>query len=209
MTAGRRGLCEVELNLTMNIVELLTRYPIRVRFDAAENRLTAVLAAALTQAESLRADVIADLWHRTGVLSTSPESHGSAVAIHKPVFPPGRDACFLDMELEAAGGGTRIWIEAKLQSPLSGGDQLTKYADALRTQSAQHKLLVLLAPARRRRELERHLPRGHKVPSVFASWSDMHRILDNWCRSAGSNSRRRWLVQEAMAYMDEQGQGST
>jgi hypothetical protein len=101
-----------------------------------------------------------------------------------------------------------MWIEAKIASKLSGTDQLAKYAAALERESEAHRLLVLIAPERRRNELQKHLPRGSDVPAVFRSWSDVHRVLDDWQRESNRRERGRWLATEVMAYMTEQGYGS-
>lgn len=138
-----------------------------------------------------------------------PTAVPSRVVPQKPIFPPGGRACFLDMEVVAAGGQTQVWVEAKVASRLSGNDQLQRYADALENERAQHKMLVLLAPARRRHELERRLPHGRDFPVVFASWVDVHRILAAWRPGSASDQRRRWLITEVMTYMTEQGHGST
>jgi hypothetical protein len=196
----------------MNVVDLLTRYPVRSRFDARENRLTAALSAALLLSDTLCAQLVHDLWPQmdgaSGDFSSSDPGRWNVVT-QKPIFPPGRHrACFLDLEIVASGGSTRMWIEAKIASNLSGTDQLAKYAATLERESEAHRLLVLIAPERRRTELEKHLPRDRDVPAVFRSWSDVHRALDDWQRESNRRERGRWLATEVMAYMTDQGYGS-
>jgi hypothetical protein len=190
----------------MNVVDLLTRYPVRGRFDARENRLTAALAAVLGVSETFCARFVQDLW------PPDPSACGRGpweVVIQKPVFPAGRRrACFIDVEIRGIHCPIRMWIEAKVASKLSGPDQLAKYADALKREPEDYRLLVLLAPERRRKELEKHLPRNHEVPTIFRSWSDVHRVLDDWQREPNRRHRERWLGREVMAYMRDQGHGS-
>lgn len=194
--------------MPLNVVELLTRYPVRDRFDAREDRLTAAVVAALHQSHGLRAQLIEDLWNSSDEPRPLPATWlSSTVTGQKPVVLAGQ-AWFVDIELTAANAATRVWIEAKVASGLSGPDQLDKYARALAGQRGDDRLLVLLAPAVRRTELEPHLPRRRGVNVAFASWTQVHRVLSNWKSAPNSERSRRWLVNEVIEYMAAEGHRS-
>src|SRR3954453_20405141 len=84
-----------------NVVDLLTRYPVRARFDGGENRLTAAVTAALAQSHALREALIRHMWSlaavRAGTRVAWTAAEPSGVVAQRPVFPPRRNACFLDV----------------------------------------------------------------------------------------------------------------
>jgi hypothetical protein len=192
-----------------NVVDLLTRYPVRYGSDPVENRLTAALVAALHQANGLRAALVESVWETSYFAGERPAIGTSwDVTSQKPIGL-GRHA--VDIELLAVDGTARVWIEAKVKSELSGDEQLDDYARALAGKPERHKLLVLLAPASRRTALEPHLTHRAKVPDLavaFASWSQAHRVLSSWRPVGGSERNGRWLVKEVADYMAGQGHGS-
>jgi hypothetical protein len=191
-----------------NVVDLLTRYPVRTRFDAQENRMTAAVAAALSQSDGLAGKLVAQLAERL-IDGGLPTRGPFKVVTQRAVVRPGQAPWLVDLEIVGAGGRMTIWLEAKIASGLSGPDQLTKYADALRSdKSAVHTLLVLLGPAWRREELERHLRPDLGVPAVFASWADIHRVLEEWEPKSADDRRKHWFVEQVRSYMAEQGHES-
>jgi hypothetical protein len=165
--------------------------------------MTAALMTALLQSPDLASSMMGFLLNKDGKAATGKV----IVTPQKSVIPakPER-ACFIDLELSVPGKAC-VWIEAKLHSPLSGEDQFWRYASTLAKRTEDQKLLVVLAPSHRRDEFTRKQLREGKA--VFASWSEVHGLLSTWCRNvANRDSRRKWFIQEVMAYMDANGQGS-
>ena len=180
-----------------NIIELLTRYPVRHRYDAAENRLTAALAAALTRSPKL-ASGLARTWR---VPASLP------VRVNPQAPTRGQRIGFIDLELRFGkpGAQTVVWIEAKLHSPLSKDDQLDRYAADLARIPADHRLLVLLAPAWHRGRFAEVIPiaardRGDvSIHAYFVSWQEVYAYL------LEHHDRDDWLTEEVLQYMTSAG----
>lgn len=180
-----------------NIIEILTRYPVRSRYDAAENRLTAALAAVLMRSPKLACE-LARTW---GVPATRP------VRV-KPQAPTrGPRIGTIDLEARFGTGDAQsvVWIEAKLHSPLSGADQLDRYAEDLARVSAGHRLLVLLAPAGDRSRFATVTPiaarnHGHaSIKAYFVSWQQVYAFL------LEHHDRDDWFTKEVLQYMKHVG----
>src|SRR4051794_27820257 len=120
--------------VTDTVVDLLSRYPARNRFDQRENRLTAAVSAALQTSPGLCAHLSAELWRlslrRAPDLPITTKSDWRA-RFQRAVTHPTRPAWFIDLEIRSRQAGILIWIEAKVDSELSGRNQLSKYAEAL------------------------------------------------------------------------------
>ena len=119
-------------------LRLLTRYRDSPNATPRENRLTAGLAALLTESPEL-ASRVATAWMR----ERSP--HPAAV---KVVPQQDCEVGLIDLAVSISEPPTTIWVEAKLDSPLSGENQLTKYRECLQAKGDRlgERYLLLLVP---------------------------------------------------------------
>lgn len=174
--------------LPSNLIEELVRFPIRRGRNEEEDRLTIALAALLR-----RSDVIC---RYVAVACVDVLPDGSLeVRTHAPA---GSSAGFIDLELRLSNGlaRTTIWIEAKLESRLSGADQLEKYSLAL----PKPGYLVLLAPARYRSRFADHVG---AVGATFLTWEQIHEILRS--HAGEISGAERFLLEEVLSYMEQKG----
>lgn len=181
-----------------NIIDLLTRYPVRHLHDAGENRLTAALGAALMRTPRLARE-LAKEW---GVPAIEP------VEVNPQAPTRGERAGFIDLELRFGKPAARsvVWIEAKLRSPLSGSDQLRRYARDLEQMVASHRLLILLAPAGDRSHFAdvapiaaRNADNGRAVAAYFVSWHQVYACLHT------HRDTDDWFTEEVLGYMKSVG----
>jgi hypothetical protein len=108
-----------------------------------------------------------------------------------------------------------LWVEAKLDAPYSGPDQLGKYVAALGGRPAADRALVVLAPARRHADLrgldgsplvfalERNT-RSDGIGPWFVSWQRVYDAVQSAAARPATPSHVRWLACEFLAFLDEQ-----
>jgi hypothetical protein len=172
-----------------SVIDLLTRYHLSGARDPGENRLTAALAAMLEVDESrdLARALVAPL------LEAVKSAHQVAVWCQRPVDLGTDGRGFVDLELSFDSRYV-VWIEAKIHSRESGPDQLSKYRTALERLAPDAWALIVLAPARRRREFPDDVPGQH-----FVSWQSVSARLLDW--RASHADHETWLADQVLDHM--------
>lgn len=174
-----------------SIFRRLSRYP-RTQLDPRENRLTEAFAAVLERAPGLAA-AVTEAWTDFSVGDQPP-----TVSTQRPT-PRG----FVDMELRFGDpADVVIWVESKLGAPAER-DQLDRYSADIRSVGGRREsTVVLLAPAATIAEAD--LGRDQKT----CSWQQVDRRVRSWLEAlpAEANDERwRWLVDEFVTYLKEEG----
>ena len=104
----------------------MSRYPPRLRFNATENQHTEALAAVL-EADRGVARALAAGW-----LELQPTEMPDDIRVRTQAPATGLDRVDLELRFGPIGRPDRIiWVEIKVDAPLSGDDQLKQYWKAL------------------------------------------------------------------------------
>ena len=185
------------------IIRLLTRYPSGASRDPKENRLTAALAALLTESQDLAAG-LAQSW---SVPQAEPPED-VRIRMQRPV---GGHVGWIDLELEVRRPESKVfWVEVKLGHGLSGETQLEKYMGRLTVLYPEaERCLLLLAPGHRR-QVFNEIPslRTRRSPDqsgpFFVSWQEVYRTLAEIPRSDDDPGHIGWLLEEVLGYMEHE-----
>ena len=175
-----------------NLFELLTKWPHRETRDPVENRLTATLVAVADRYPPLQ-PILAGL---AGV-SVAPEAVGS-MRMH-PAARAADDRYIGAVDAELRIADAVVWWEAKVSSGLSDPEQLTKYVRCL--PPARQQILVLLAPARRRREFADAVAADERLH--FVAWEDVLRVVRDAAKDAPPDSQT--FIDEALRFFSMHG----
>lgn len=173
----------------MSLFRRVTRYSRHHGVNPRENRLTEVFAAVLEEVDGLAQGLVAE-W-----LGVDVEGERVRVTTQLPT-PRG---FFVDVELSfGAAMDPRhvVWIENKHGAALSPG-QAEKYVDELAARYGSLGNVVLVAP----RATMPESPRG--VPPV--RWDEVTRSIEVFRRAPGRSSVERWLLDELIHYLEEEG----
>lgn len=174
-----------------SIFRRLSRYP-RTQLDPRENRLTEAFAAVLERAPGLAA-ALTKAWIGISVGDRPP-----TVRTQRPT-----SRGFVDMELRFGDPAeVVIWVESKLGASAER-DQLDRYnADIRAVGGGRESAVVLLAPATTIADAE--LGEDQKT----CSWQHVDRCVRDWLEalpSEANEERWRWLVNEFVNYLKEEG----
>lgn len=203
----------------------ITRYSVAASIDPRENRLTEATAATLERVDGLARSFALSLLtaarddaKRRGLPLEERDRRARALAslealemprvdVRIQVVTPDRRG-FVDLEVRLRSpigspeAGVLLWIEVKHGAGLHG-DQLDIYDAAIRSahpaDGASERLVVLVAP-RDSAPPDAELPVG----VVLARWHEVARALDR-ARDAGLPAGERWLLDEYLAYLREEG----
>jgi hypothetical protein len=195
-----------------NLFELLTRHPVRMSFDPAEHRLTTALSALLRQDDGFTGVVLGEL------IGDDTARGDVRVDVEKRVRLDDGRFGRIDMEVDVRGRARRllVWVEAKYKAPYSDRDQLAKYVAALGREQADARVLLVLAPAYRHRDLL--APDGSRLPFAserdatsdgvgpwFVSWERVYRALEGAAALPTTPAHVCWLARELLAFLGKKG----
>jgi len=174
---------------TVSLLRRVTRYARGGNVDPRENRLTEILAAVVDEVDGLAAMLVGE-W-------VGAEVEGSPAQVTTQLPTPR--GFFVDLELRFgsfADPDWVIWVENKHGTDLGPG-QAEKYVDELHARAPGRDRVVVIAP----RAAMPEVPQG--VPAI--SWEEVAHSLDRFRRAPGRSDVERWLLDEFMDYLEEEG----
>lgn len=167
----------------------VTKYA-RSDLDPRENRLTEAFAAVLERSDGLGAALVRE-WVGREV------GESSRLWVRTQRATVGRR--LVDLEL-AFGNATapdlRVWVEIKHGAD-THENQLESYVEDMKVETQGAGDVVLLAP----RDSMPAAPDG--VPRL--EWQGVGRFMRDWRRSEAVSTRAQWLIEEFIAYLQEEG----
>ena len=187
------------MHVAGDAIRLLTRYNVGLKTDPRENRLTAALAALLSESQPLARRIIHS-W-----LGETATDGKVAPRFQQPV---GGSVGWVDLQLAVSRQQPkRIWVEAKLGHGLSGESQLDKYVGRIASFGSrdEEQLVLLLVPAQRRSMFPDVRPLsarcGTERGPFVVTWQDLFGVLDGVGSHAIGAPHVNWLRKEVLGYM--------
>jgi hypothetical protein len=182
-----------------SVFSILVRYPPNAARNPREDSLTQAFVATLESARTANlAGYIVSRWLSDEVLSEQTYSVSS-----QKFLPMCKG--WIDIEFSTAhtlgSESLTLWVEVKNGAPLSGRDQLMKYAAELKaTHRGEKTTLVLLTPS----DFEETYDAPEEL--IHIRWHEVGEAISNWLFDTdGIDGPARWFVGQFLEFLVEEG----